>query len=156
MANYYGNTRTNYFRVVDKDKYESIMDSVRCSEGELHLWEEEINGELHFGFGVYDDINGICECEHCIEVQDGKAEFDEDECMGEYNYDKMCALLASVVHPEDAVIIVSSGHEKLKFVGGYSTIITKDEIKHIDLWSDSIKSARKILNNEKYTTTYAY
>ena len=156
MANYYGNTRTNYFRVIDKEKYESIMNLVRCSEGELYLWEEEINGELHYGFGVYDDIDGICECEHCEEVRKCNIEFDEEECMNEYNYDAMCELLASVVHPEDAIMIVSTGHEKLRYIGGYSTVITKDKVKHIDLWDSSIKSARKILKNDAYNTTYSY
>lgn len=156
MANYYGNTRTNYFRVIDEKKYNEIAESIICSEDSLELWTNEIDGVTHYGFGVNDDISGVCECEHCLEVQKGNVEYDEDMCEYEYSYDKMCELLQSVVHPEDAIIIVSTGYEKLRYVGGYSTIITTKEIIHKDLWTEAINTVKTVLDNKDYNTTYSY
>ena len=155
MANYSGCTRTNYFRVTDIEKYNKIVNSILCSEDSIHKFEIEEDGVRLSGCGAYDDISGVCDCEHCQEVELGNAEYDENECEYEIDFDKMCELLQGVVHPEDAIIITSVGNEKLRYVGGCSTIITKEEIKHVDLWSSSIESAREILKNDKYNTSYS-
>lgn len=156
MANYYGDTRTNYFRVTDKDGYDKIIKSIVCNEDSIHFWTREIDGESYYAFGAHDDISGICECEHCEEVAQGKVEFDVDECLSELNYDKMCDLLQTVVHPEDAIIITSVGKEKLNYVCGYSTIITKNGIVHKDLWREAMEEAKNLLDNKDYNTTYSY
>lgn len=152
MANYYENTRTNYFRVIDKHKFIDIVNNqIMCSESSLDWWSKTIEGESYYAFGVNDSIDGVCECEYC---ESNKIN-EEDECEGEYNFEKMCELLQGVVHPDDAIIITASGYEKLRYVGAYSTIITKTEVKHIDIWKEAIKNAKILLNNSEYDSEYS-
>ena len=162
MANYYGNTRTNYFRVRDEKAFKEVMESIVAYEDSVEYWEKEIDGETYYAFGAHDSIAGVCECAHCNSCKDceneeleSNEECTQCECEGEYSYEAMTKALQKVVHPEDAIIITSVGNEKLRYVGGCSTIITKEEIKHVDLWSSSIESAREILKNDKYNTSYS-
>lgn len=163
MANYYGNTRTNYFRVKNEKEFKEIIDLIQVSEDEIEYWTEEKNGETYYAFGVHDSILGVCECPYCNSCEG--CEFDKEErneecsscdCDGEYDYDKMCELLQTIVHPEDAIIIVESGYEKLRYVGANSTIITSKKIVHKDIWTDSINTAKTMLNNKDYQTTCSY
>ncbi|MBQ3422459.1 MAG: hypothetical protein IJH34_12535 [Romboutsia sp.] len=159
MANYYGNTRTNYFRVIDEKEFINIVESkMRAYEDTIEYWTKQSNNETYYAFGVYDEILGVCECEYCKNIEN-RVEEDEDdelECDAEYSYDKMCELLQKVVHPEDAIIITSTGHEKLRYIIGNSTIITNTQIKHIDLWDEASKQAKLMLNNDNYEFDCCY
>lgn len=156
MANCYGNTRTNYFRVTDEEKFEQIINSVVCCEDTLEVWSKTVDGIKEYAFGINDSIQGVCECEHCEAVAKNEAKYDADLCEGLYSYDKMCELLQTVVHPEDAIIIVETAHEKLRYVGASSTVITSKEIKHIDIWQESMEAVKNMLDKKEYTPVYTY
>lgn len=156
MANCYGNTRTNYFKVTDEKKFEQIINSVACCEDTLEVWSKTVDGTKEYAFGTNDSIQGICECEHCEAVEKNEVKYDADLCEGLYSYDKMCELLQSVVHPEDAIIIVETAHEKLRYVGASSTVITSKEIKYIDLWQESMEAVKNMLDKKEYTPVYTY
>lgn len=156
MSNYYASTRTNYFRVTNEEEFKKIMRLMSCFEDSVRSWTKNIDGELYYAFGTNDDISGVCNCNHCQAVMKGEIEFDKEECEEEASYNKMCELLQAVINSEDAVIIVSSGHDKLRFVGGCSTIITSKEIIHKDIWENAINTVKELLSNENYDTTYSY
>ena len=163
MANCYGNTRTNYFRVADEEKFEEIISSVVCCEDTLEVWYKTVDGIKEYAFGANDSIAGICECSYCNSCNnceykelENNEECNTCDCEGEYNYDKMCELLQTVVHPEDAIIIVETAHEKLRYVGASSTVITSKEIKHIDIWQESMEAVKNMLDKKEYTPVYTY
>lgn len=141
MANYYGNTRTNYFRVIDEDKFNEIMADVVISEDQLEIWHEERNGEKYFAFGGY----GCLYYEK--ELEDGSVLDDIDSF-----YEQ----LQTVIHPEDAIILTEVGNEKLRYLIAVSVVITKDMVDFIDLNSESVLLARQLLKNNYYTTKLNY
>ena len=55
MANYYGNTRTNYFHVKDEAAFREFMGKVVGDEDGIDLWDDEKDdqGNTLFGFGLY-------------------------------------------------------------------------------------------------------
>ena len=69
MSQYYGNTRTNYFRVTDPNKFRSFIEQVKDEEDQpVILWEEtDKAGVTRFAFGCYSDIVGIPERESFFE-----------------------------------------------------------------------------------------
>ena len=138
MANYEGTTKTNYFRTTNAEELESIINNI-VSEDDIHLSSREINNELYFSFSTMGDIGGVY--------------IEEDE---DYDYDLMCEQLQKVVHPEDAIIITSVGNEKLRYVAGDSTIITVNGVEHINIWNESQKVAKKLLNNPNYDFECSY
>lgn len=163
MANYYGNTRTNYFRVRDEKAFKEVMESIVAYEDSVEYWEKEIDGETYYAFGAHDSIAGVCECAHCNsckgcenEELDSNEECTQCECEGEYNYEAMTKALQKVVHPEDAIIIVESGYEKLRYITGESTVITAEDVEYINIWGESISKARGMLDNKDYDTECSY
>jgi hypothetical protein len=159
MANSIGATRTNYFRVIDEERFNEIIDSVVASEDVVESWSKTENGETYFAFGTIDDIVGFEECsyEYCFN-HERTEEFDESQCEGyyDYNYDAFLEALQKVVHPDDAIIIVSSGYEKLRHVYSYATIITQNEVKHTNIWDNAINNAKEMLKNSEYDSEISY
>lgn len=145
MANTIGVTRTNYFRVTDKEKFYQILSSIYILDEELEIWSRKSENETYYAFGTYGDILGVCICEYC-------ANGNKEECNCEYDFSKVCDMLQEIIHKDDAIIITFAGHEKLRQVLGMSTIITSKDIKHIDLQTSALKQAKEMLNNDKYVT----
>lgn len=141
MANYYGNTRTNYFRVTDEDKFKAIMSDTVMNDDQLEIWEKDILGVKHFAFGGYGSLY------YEKELEDGSVLDDIDAF-----YEQ----LQTVIHPEDAIIITEVGNEKLRYLIGCSTVITKNEIDFVDINEQSIFLARQLLKDEHYNTHLAY
>lgn len=163
MANYYGNTRTNYFRVIDEKKFKSIVDSICSYEDTVEYWSQKKNDETYYAFGAQDSIQGICDCPACNSCEGCEHKDLEDNeicqscnCEGDYSYEKMVNELQKVLHPEDAIIIVEAGYEKLRYVGGNTTIITSAKIEYKDVWNDAINKAKEMLNNNEYSADYTY
>lgn len=144
MANYYGNTRTNYFRVTDEEKFKNILSKCNVSDDELETWERNVDGNKYFAFGGY----GSLICYKDSEAEDDDLELDDIEII----YEK----LSTVVHPEDAIIITEIGNEKLRYLIGASVIITCNAVEYIDIHDESIKAARKLLNNDRYNSIISY
>lgn len=144
MANYYGNTRTNYFRVTDEEKFKNILSKCNVSDDELETWERNVDGNKYFAFGGY----GSLICYKDSEAEDDDLELDDIEII----YEK----LSTVVHPEDAIIITEIGNEKLRYLIGASVIITCNAVEYIDIHDESIKAARKLLNNNRYNSIISY
>lgn len=141
MANYYGYHRTNYFAVTDEAKFREIMSHVYGAEENPQIWEKEINGVKKFGFGAYSALSGYRE--------NADNDFDTD-------YDLMCNKLQEVVAPGDAIIITEVGYEKLCYLSGYVTVITRDKQDYISLDEASIELAQQLLGNEEYNTQNSY
>lgn len=101
MANYESVTRSNYFHVKDEDAFSKFMDTV--SGDDMHCWsDKDEDGNTLHAFGCDGSIYG---------VPNGAKDNDFDLFLSE---------LQKHIAPEDAVILMESGHEKLRYVTGFA------------------------------------
>jgi len=141
MANYYGTVRTNYFSVKDEAAFHKLMDSV-MAEDEIHIFEsEQTDGSKKFGFGCYGTISGI-------------ASDPDDEDWPDR--DRFLEALQELVCENDAIIVTEIGNEKLRYVGGISTVITHTKIQYVDMVAISVEVAGKSLGDPDYQTQMDY
>lgn len=144
MANYYGCTRTNYFKVTDEDALVKLIE--KCASDDpvgVSLWTNEAeDGTKLYGFGCYGDIEGI---------GDG-----EDEDFPDYDYDAFVNELQALLPEGEAVIITHVGHEKLRYLGGNVTVITKDRVEYRYLARVGLDTAREMLDNPEWGTKNEY
>lgn len=142
MANYYCTVRTNYFHVKDAEAFEKFLGQVICCESELEFWSADDGHDgVVYAFGSYGSIDGLPD--------------DNDE-EGFDNYDRFISGLQEHVADDDAAIIFESGKEKLCYVVGTALIVTKDEIKFIDIREKAIEQAAKMLHNSEWATNCEY
>lgn len=143
MANYYCTIRTNYFHVKDEEKFRALMDRVYGTEDDVKLFEShDENGNPVFGFGTYGAIAG---------VRDSK--YEEDD---ETSYDEFLDGLQECVADDDAVIILESGNEKLRYVIGTATIITSSDYGSLDMTFLASEKAAEMLGNPNWQTRCEY
>lgn len=114
MANYCSATRSSYFLVTDKEKYQEIMRHVVTDEEPLDLWckEDDNTGNFLHAFGGYSSILGYVE-----NLQAFKAG-DEDP-----SYDAFLEKLSGVIAPGSACVIMQAGNEKLRYVDGFVDVV---------------------------------
>lgn len=140
MANYYATIRTNYFGVTDEAKFREIINSCNA-EDSIHIFEAD-DGTGKFGFGCNGSIYGIPPSE------------DEDD--DENNLDVFYDALQSLLIESDAIIITEVGFEKLRYLIGTCTIITRDQIRFIDVRDKAIELAQSMLNDSSFSTRMDY
>lgn len=139
MANYMCVNRTNYFKVTDTDAFKAFLAKVETDTGETPLvWEKEIDGKLHYAFGIYASIIGLPD-------KTGKAD-----------YDRFIDGLQEYVAEDDAVILFHTGHEKLRYVTGCATVITKNSVDILNIQDIAVRTAQKKLGNPEYNTECDY
>lgn len=137
MANYESVTRGNYFHVKNEDAFSKFMDTV--SGDDMHCWsDKDEDGNTVYAFGCYGSIYG---------VPNG----DENN-----DFDLFLSKLQKHIAPEDAVILMESGHEKIRYVTGYATIITSCKIETISITDLGMAKAKEILKNQEYRTKLDY
>ena len=143
MANYNAVIRTNYFSVADEARFREIMASCVGTEEAVMIFEPE-NGSKKFGFGCYGTIYGIPP-----DSEDG--DDDEDADLGTF-YDALQSVLAD----GDAIIITEIGWEKMRYLVGVCTVITKREIQCIDVCKKAVELAGELLGDNGFTTQMDY
>lgn len=146
MANYICATRSNYFHVKDPDSFREIFPHVRGDEDRVDLWEEkDDNGNPVFGFGCYGGILGYVEGDE-----------DDEDIEADDAYDDFIKKLQQSVTEDDAIIIMESGAEKLRYVTGYTTVITWNAIVCKDMGGVAIREAQRLLDNKDWRTQVDY
>ena len=133
MANYYEVTRTNYFRVTDEDKYQELFQMLTSEDNIEDFTKEDSDGVIYHGFGAYSSIEY----------------FDEES--DEYNLDKWFYQLQTILPDDEAFIMQSSGHEKLRCVDGWVDVVTNKEISSMSCSSWATQKAKELLGND-FTT----
>lgn len=142
MANYCCTIRTNYFHVKNEEKFRELMSKVCGSENAVQLWEEKDKyGNTVFGFGVYGGIAGI---------RDAEEDYDEDA--DESSYDEFLDGLQECIADDDAIIILESGNEKMRYVIGSASIITSKGYEYLDITSMATEKAAEMLENPDWKT----
>ena len=72
------------------------------------------------------------------------------------DFDLFLSELQKHIAPEDAVILMESGHEKLRYVTGFATVITSGGIETISIDELAISKAREMLKNIEYSPKMDY
>lgn len=134
MSEYICTTRTNYFHVKDPEAFTVFMGRVYGTLEPVSLWREQDDaGQLVFGFGTYGAIAGL-----------KKADADDDP-LDETAYGEFIQGLQEQIAEDDAVILLESGHEKLRYVTGSAAVLTEKECVHIDLSDIAARRASELL-----------
>lgn len=136
MANYECTARTNYFRVTDEDRYQKLFSGLIGDVMDFTKKNEE--GVLLHGFGAYDSICWI-----------------EDGDKGEEGFDSFCDKLREILPEDEAFIYLEAGSEKLRYVTGVFTVVTKKEVRWGEINDLAVSAARDILGPDfKTEATY--
>lgn len=140
MANYYGATRTNYFKVTDMEKFKEILQNTYITEDENLTFIEDGDGKV--GFYCQGSIVGMY-----------KIDDNGDE---EADFDLFLSKLQEILVEDDAILITEIGREKMCYFVGNTLVITKNKIDSVDLGRNSIELAKEILGNPDWDTKNAY
>lgn len=133
MANYMSTARTNYFRVTNEKRYEELFNSLYSAD-DIQDFTKEKNGVLYHGFGAY------CSIEYMNEEE-------------EYDFDEFLKELQKILPEDEAFIYFESGYEKLRYVTGYSVVVTSKEIVSENISNWAIKKAKELLGDDFETET---
>lgn len=148
MANYECCVRSNYFHIEDgkTDEFLALMSRVYGKEDKVYLWEEkDAFGKPVYGFGSEGAIAGV-----------RNAKEDEDDDVDESAYDEFISGLQNCLAPDDAIIIMEAGHEKLRYVSGMAEVITKAEVRYINMVDAAKKAAVAMLGDPYWATVCEY
>lgn len=116
MANFYGQARTNYFKVKDEDAFLEEL-----GKYPVQIIKEEKDGEILYGF-LDDDSNG-----------GGAIDYYEDE-NGEYLEVEWAEFFKRHLEDNWVAVIIESGSEKYRYISGHATAFNnKGEAIHLDL-----------------------
>ena len=138
MAHYNATTRTNYFSVKDEVRFREIMRLVEAEE-DVEVFEQVEEGVQKFGFGCCGIIYGIFK-----------------ENTGIFDMDELFLALQEVLCEGDAVIIMETGYEKLRYIVGSCIVITYTDIQVIDMQNQALEAARDMLSNPDFCTQMDY
>lgn len=144
MSTYHGRFRTNYFHVTDVEKFKNLMSrivtdaflEVFCtSSHNTQQTTESTRFSVGFGggcalLGVADtpqrDISDTFKCQPIEQAG-------WNEAFQEADFDQMVSELQEILPDNDAIIIMNSGYENLRYMVGEAIIITKNNCKHISV-----------------------
>ena len=120
MANWYGTTRTNYFKVTDEERYQALFNRL-TGEEPIEDFTTENNGEIWHGFGAYCDISLLKE----------SAEDNEEDLE---DYDTLLKEISKLLTPDSVFVITCVGNEKLRYLTGICDVaFPNGKIIHEDL-----------------------
>lgn len=136
MANYYGQSRTNYFAVKDAELFEKELENHY-----VEVITKEINGVTLYGFIDTDDNGNGLSWQVYNEDEDEHEDFDWIE------------FLAKHVANDHVAILMEVGSEKYRyFMGNAWAVNSKGETKTISL--DNIYTLAEELGHHITTATY--
>ena len=180
MANYESFYRTNYFRVENPAAFMADFEHVLAED--LELWRRE---DGSFGFGGSGGIDGLQTPETVFTVWENKFSGETygviepiisyetwvspksgeiygliqkvyDDAFWDFDYDSFIKMLQKHLVEGDAIIMLESGHEKLRYVTGYATIVTKTKVHCEDISCWAFGKAKEMLGNSSWVTRLEY
>lgn len=139
MANYYGQTRTNYFAVKDADAFEAELGDYNV----ILIREEDGNGGYRYGFLDADDNGGGLSWSRLIELEDENGDpFDTDVDIDWVD------ILSRHVADGHVAILMEVGSEKYRYFNGWAIAVnSKGETREINLNMEIDKLARELGEN---------
>jgi len=110
MANWYGATRTNYFKVTDEERYQQLFKRLSC-EDPVEDFSKTIEGQVWHAFGAYGDISFLNE------------DLNEDDSVG---YDNFLTAVSEILTPDSVFVSTCIGNEKLRYLTGICYVVFPD------------------------------
>lgn len=137
MANYYGQARTNYFRVKDAEAFLAEMSTLPV---QVITDEHKDTGETLYGF-MDDSHDGAG-----LSWSTWDDETDEDI---EINW---IEILGKHIAPGWSAILMEVGHEKYRYLNAYAVVVTESGFKELNLENLAHDVARAELDAEHVTS----
>jgi hypothetical protein len=131
MANYYGNSRSNYFKVKSKENFKKFLDLMYDME-----YIEDSEGRVGF---LVSGEGGSIPCEIWDENADEYVDLDFD------------ALLAQHLQDGEVAIYQEVGAEKLRYLVGYSIAVNSKGKRVAVSINDIYRIAQEELGGENIT-----
>lgn len=137
MANYYGQARTNYFRVKDSEAFLAEMSKLPV---EVIAHEDKEAGDTFYGFmDSNDDGSGL-----------PWSTWDDDtEDEIEINW---IEVLQRHVAPGWSAILMEVGSEKYRYLNAYALVVTESDYKELNLEELAHEFARNELKADNVTS----
>lgn len=139
MANYACASRTNYFRVTDETRYETLFNHL-CSEDSIEDMSETRDGVIYHAFGCYSSIDY----------------YDDSDPDSMDDIGVFAKELQKIMPDDDAFILFESGNEKLRYVTGTALIVTKNDIEQLSIQKTAIDMCKSMLGNDNFDTQTSY
>lgn len=130
-------TRTNYFRVTDKEAFRDLVSTLRTDKHPAVFMERE--GCV--GFYADSAVRGI-------EYEEAIPESDYWDLIKE----NMVARIQELLYPGEACIITDISHDKFMSINATSLIITERDSKHINLLAHAVDTAAEMIGIPYYDT----
>lgn len=129
MANYYATTRSNYFAVIDPDAFKEQMETLGVGVF------EQVAADGSKTFAVYgrDGEDGQWPSMRAIGDDDIPDDFEEIDFM---------EVIQNHLVPDGVAVLIEIGFEKLRYLTGFGTVVTKEDIATIDLIEATMELAR--------------
>lgn len=137
MANYNSVGRTNYFRVTDEKRWNELFENISANYGKWDYSETTNDGHIL----------------HCFACEGGLDYREPNSYDSELDY--FISELQKILPDNDAMIYTESGHEKHRYVIGYSLVITSKSIDWLQLPELAMDVARTHLG-KNFTTQMDY
>ena len=133
MANYLSWTKSNIFRITDKEKFTDIINNL-VSDGiiEFHEHDGDKEGETKVQFMV-----------------DGTP-FGYETENGDFELIPVIEDIQTLLPDDEVCVIIESGHEKLRYVDGSVLVISKETYFSKRLVEYAQEKSREILRNNDY------
>lgn len=81
--------------------------------------------------------------------------YTKEELVSDDGMDSFYEELQKILPDDEAMILVESGHEKLRYVTGFATIVTNKEIRFLNVSDIAVKTAGEMLG-KKFETQMDY
>ena len=141
MSEYGAACRTNWFRVTDPERLRRIIARAETLQGNpIMLWKSKDKQQRDvYAFGCYGTIDVY--------------EYDTDDD-DDYEYSSFIADLSEILPDDEAIVISEIENEKLQYLVAYTIVVTKYEIRTVDLFNTSVQEAEEMLCDTKYATDF--
>lgn len=128
MADYESCTKTNNFQVTSEQELKDLVSRIDCPD-EIKISSSTEKGKTYYSLCAY---GSFCE------VDDNK---DLEELYEEFQ---------RILPDGEVLVLFETGHKKLRYVGGYTVVITNKTYQLETLHNIATKMARTITNNPDY------
>ena len=135
MSTYHSITRTNYFKVKDRETFLEFFQKVSTESGIPHLWSRDNNGEIEYAFGSEGEF-----------YYEGTPLHDSD----------FATQMQKVIPENEAVVLEEIGNEKLRYLNASAIIITSNDCVRMDFLDVLIGKTKSILQDDSFACDMEY
>lgn len=149
MAELVGKTRTNYFKVKDRDAFARLVQNLIADNGENVFLITNKNEEV--GFCADGIVYGV------KQPNDGSnPDYDGDDIDYDAMQYDMVKQIQELLAPGHACIISNISYDNLRSINGTALVITEDGMTTISMQKQALIIARSMLCNSEYNPDMTY